>query len=101
MLTERFVFQPISKKPFFAFLPEYLIQLLWLVHLKGLVEGVGNVLGLQLLASPEKLGRNNILLTTKFTKNTTTFAKITKKFIRKQMKKNTRDFNAKNLLNCS
>jgi hypothetical protein len=49
-----------------AFLPEYLVQLLWLVHLKGLVEGVRNVLGLQLLASPEELGRNYILLTTTF-----------------------------------
>jgi hypothetical protein len=51
-----------------AFLPEYLIQLLWLVHLKGLVEGVGYVLGLQLLASPEEYGRNYILLTKNFQK---------------------------------
>jgi hypothetical protein len=51
-----------------TFLPEYLVQLLWLVHLKGLVEGVRNVLGLQLLASSEEFRRNYILLTTKFTK---------------------------------
>jgi hypothetical protein len=43
-----------------AFLPEYLVQLLWLVHLKGLVEGVGYVLGLQLLASPLDFRRNYI-----------------------------------------
>ncbi len=51
-----------------AFLPEYLVQLLWLVHLKGLVEGVRNVLGLQLLASPLEFRQNYIFVNKIFTK---------------------------------
>ena len=38
------------------YLPEYLIQFLWFVHLEWLVEGVSNILGLELLADPVVVG---------------------------------------------